>query len=214
MIFVQRRPEPRDFDQRVRQPGRRFLRRFPRPTSGEFSRHDYWRSVVEDLHDAYGEICAYTCHWIARDTGWRTVEHFVPKSVDPTLAYEWRNFRLVCGRMNGRKGAHQDVLDPFEIEDGAFAIQFPSLQVRPALGIASELRDEVERTIDRLRLNDELCILSRLAYVEPYCRGEIGLDYLRRRAPFIHREVVRQGLEAKLIQVMGFSEPSATSASG
>lgn len=36
MIFVERKQEPPDFDQRVRRPGRRFLRNTPRPTSREF----------------------------------------------------------------------------------------------------------------------------------------------------------------------------------
>lgn len=205
MIFVERKQEPPDFDQRVRKPGRRFLRNTPKPTHREFSKHSYWRRVVQDLHDAYDSICAYTCHWIARDTGWGSVEHFVSKSAQPALAYEWNNFRLVCGRMNGRKGSHDDVLDPFEIRELTFVIRFPSLQVGVAGGISDELREATVRTVARLGLNDEVCISSRLAYLRSYCNGETSLDYLRRRAPFIHREIVRQGLETKICEMMRFS---------
>ena len=208
MIFVERKPEPPDFDRRVRRPGRRFLRNTPRPTSREFSGHSYWRSIAGDLHDAYDGVCAYTCHWIARDTGWGSVEHFVPKSAQPALAYEWNNFRLVCGRMNGRKGSHGDVLDPFRIANLTFVIRFPSLQVGAAGGISDELREAAARTIARLRLNDEVCISSRLAYLRSYCDGETSLEYLRRRAPFIHREIVRQGLETKIREMMRFPEPT------
>lgn len=208
MIFVEQKQEPQGFNLHVRKPGQRFLRNTPRPTSREFSKHAYWRFITQDLHDAYDSICAYTCHWIARDTGWASVEHFVPKSAQPALAYEWNNFRLVCGRMNGRKGSHEDVLDPFKIPDLTFMIQFPSLQVRPADGVSGELREAAMRTIDRLRLNDEICISSRLAYVESYCRGETDLNYLRDRAPFIHREIVRQSLETQICEMMQFSKAS------
>ena len=204
MIFVKPAAEPADFDERVRQPGRRFLRSSASP-SREVGERPYWRRAAADLHNAYDGICAYTCHWIALDTGWRSVEHFVPKSIRPALAYEWSNFRLVCGRMNGRKGAHDDVLDPFKIQDPTFVIRFPSLQVGPANGVGDELKTAATRTIDRLKLNDELCISSRLEYVKLYCRKEVGLDYLRSRAPFIHREIVRQRLETRMRDVMRFA---------
>ena len=117
MIYVERQPEPEEFDECVRQPGQEYLKSNPNPTSREFSSHSYWRKISVELHSVYGGICAYTCHWISRDTGWRTVEHFMPKKAHPHLAYEWDNFRLVCGRLNGRKGDHQDVIPTARISD-------------------------------------------------------------------------------------------------
>ena len=62
------------------------------------------------------------------------------------------------------------------------------------------------QTIERLKLNDEICISSRLEYVKLYCRKEVGLDYLRSRAPFIHREIVRQRFETGIRNVMRFAK--------
>ena len=66
---------------------------------------------------------------MAPDTGWKTVEHFKPKDLHPGLAYDWDNYRLVCGLLNSRKRVNETILDPFEIEDGWFLLHFPSLQV-------------------------------------------------------------------------------------
>ena len=209
MILVQEEPEPGDFHDNVRQRGQRFLAKNPRPTSAALSAHPYWRRAAKQLYDAYDGICAYTCHWIAFDTGSRTVEHFVPKSVAPSLAYEWSNFRLVCGRLNSRKREAQDVLDPFALDNGVFCIDFPSVQIRPFTGLSVELETCAWRTIDRLSLNDETCISARLGWIQDYCGGYIEFDYLRRRAPFLHREIRRQSLVApKICEVMGFVRAS------
>lgn len=125
MIHVDENAEPPEFNDRVRRKGRRFLRDYPRPTSKQWRSHSYWREVGPQLHDQYDGICAYSCHWIPYDTGADTVEHFRPKDIYPKQAYEWRNYRLVCATLNGRKGVHEDVLDPFEIQDGWFVIDFP-----------------------------------------------------------------------------------------
>lgn len=208
MIRVEQQPAPADFDATVRQRGRRFLRINPHPTARELSRRPYWQSAKRSLYEAYAGVCAYTCHWISWDTGSHTVEHFVPKSVAPQLAYEWSNFRLVCGRMNGRKGRHQDVLDPFGLDNGVFWLHFPSLQVSPSDDLPRLLKDRAWSTINRLALNDETCCVSRLAYVTEYCTGDVTLDHLRRRAPFLHREITRQRVVApRICRIMGFAPP-------
>ena len=158
------------------------------------------------LHTAYSETCAYSCHRIALLTGFSTVEHFVPIKVDPQKAYEWDNYRLVCGRLNGRKGAHQDVLDPFDLADNVFALDFPSLQVKPGSGLGSQLEDDVWATINRLRLNDdETCVSDRQELVRDYCTCEISFDHLRKEAPFIAHELERQGLVSTIGKMMGYS---------
>ena len=203
MIRVEEQEEPATFAAAVREPGALFLAANPHATSNDLQQHDYWRRAAKGLYDAYDGICAYTCHKIAVDTGWATVEHFVPKSVERHLAYDWSNFRLVCGRMNARKGKHQDVLDPFRLENGVFAIDFPSLQVYPSDGLSDAVEGRAWSTIHRLRLNDDTCIEGRHSYVDPYCRGVYELDYLAEVAPFIHREIVRQHLTAsKICEVM------------
>ena len=128
MIRVEEQKEPATFEARVKEPGALFLGTNPNPTSDDWKAHEYWRRVGRELYEAYDGICAYTCQKIEVVTGSATVDHFVPKSVRSGLAYDWSNFRLVCGRMNGRKGNQQDVLDPFGLENGVFS---PDYSWRP-----------------------------------------------------------------------------------
>jgi len=202
MIRIDRKEEPDHFDDRVRFRGRHFLQNNPNPTPRQWRSHQYWREVGPDLHDAYGGICAYSCHWIPYDTGADTVEHFRPKTIHPREAYEWSNYRLVCATLNGRKGVHEDVLDPFLIQSGWFVIDFPSMLVKPDKDLASDSRQRVQASIDRLGLNDEgTCLKSRVRWLSDYCSNDISLDYFRRHAPFIVAELERQNLVANIREV-------------
>jgi hypothetical protein len=202
MIHVDQREEPENFNDRVRVRGRGFLQRTPNPTSMQWRSHQYWREVGSELHDAYGGICAYSCHWIPYDTGADTVEHFRPKAIYRNEAYEWSNYRLVCATLNGRKGVHEDVLDPFLIQDGWFVIDFPSMLVKPDSELAPVNRQSVQATIDRLGLNDEgTCLKSRVKWLSDYCSNDISLDYFRRHAPFIVAELERQNLVEDIREV-------------
>lgn len=219
MIRVKPQPEPAEFEALVRQPGRAFLEKVPKPDSKQFSRHRYWSEISRELFDAYDAICAYSCHWIPGDTGFKTVEHFRPKSKYPNHAYEWSNYRLVCGLLNGRKREHEDVLDPFKIEDGWFVLDFPSLLIKPAKGLEAGVRAQVIATRDRLKLNiDENCVEARRHWIEEYCRPENrDFGFLRRNAPFIAREIERQKLADKLPEIMAFdfsSDAQETQARG
>lgn len=193
MIPVRRQLEPADFSRRVREPGTAFLRRASHPTT--WKNREYWRHILPDLHGAYGGICAYSAHWIPLDTGTATVDHFIPRSVRPDLAYEWTNYRLSSLLMNARKGYHQDVLDPFELQPDWFVLDFPSLQIKPNPALPASDARRVMDTIERLKLNDETCVGSRYRYVRDFCDGLIDFAYLRRDAPFIAYELQRQGLQ-------------------
>lgn len=203
MIHVEPQPKPKDFEQKVGRPGRRFLRTPMVANRRDFSKHRYWRRALGQLHSSYGGICAYTCHWIPRDTGFETVEHFKSKEDFPNLAYTWSNYRLVCGKLNGRKGRHKDVLDPFLIKDGWFALDFPSLQVVPGAELTKSQRAKVEQTIARLKLNDDdTCVEARFHWVMQYRNGLIAWQALQRDAPFIAAELERQGLKDSIATVM------------
>ena len=52
----------------------------------------------------------------------------------------------------------------------------------------------MQATIDRLKLNDRDCLTVREDYATDYFQGDISLGYLRRRAPFLAREIERQGM--------------------
>lgn len=203
MIHVTRQPEPNDFDVLVRRPGAKFLRACPRPTSKQFVSHSYWRQILPQLHSAYHGICAYSCHWIPFDTGFDTVEHFISKKRHPNQAYEWNNYRLVCGTLNGRKREFTDVIDPFLVNNGDFQIKFPSMLVKASKNIHASVQKQVEDSIVRLGLNDEgTCLKSRLHWVSEYCANHITFDHLKRHAPFIAFELERQGIVDQVKQMV------------
>ena len=126
MMKLTRTDEPTtpDFDALVRKPGEAFLLTNPTPKHNEWKHHDYWRRIAPTLRTRYNGICAYSCYFIHEVTGDDTIEHFRPKTPNPTLAYEWTNYRYVCGKLNTWKRTDESVLDPFEIEDGWFFIEF------------------------------------------------------------------------------------------
>jgi hypothetical protein len=104
--------------------------------------------------------------------------------------------------MNARKGVFEDVLDPFEVEDGWFTLELSSLEVLPNPDLAAPLREAVERTIDRLRLNDAQCIKARAEHYDAYLENSrdplsgISFRQLRRWNPFVAKELLRQGVVA------------------
>ena len=86
---------------------------------------------------------------------------------------------LGCLLMNARKGV-ADVLDPFEIEDGWFALELIEFQVVPGQGLPADVRARVVDTINTLRLSHGVCCEARAEYAHAYWEGDIRLSYLRR----------------------------------
>jgi hypothetical protein len=213
LIRVKPAPEPASFDAKVRRPGMSAIaelvgepplirRRGRRRTKVAERREDLkgehfpplWTEALDDLCEAYRRLCAYTSLYIHRVTGARSVDHMIPKSQAWDRAYEWSNYRLACTLMNARKNDAQTVLDPFEIEDDWFGLEFVAYQLVVREGLAPEIEGRIEDTIRRMGLNDEECRKAREEYVEAYLSRGIELDQLERWAPFIARELRRQGL--------------------
>ena len=212
MIPVTPAPEPAAFDGKVRQPGLRAIAELageqptpPRIAGQPYapvaaSRDEipadkfppYWREMLDDLMDSYHRICAYLCLYIPRGTGAPSVDHAVAKSKRWDRVYEWSNYRLACSQMNARKGVAADVLDPFDIGEGWFALELVEFQVLPGDGLSDEVTREVANTIERLRLNDHEFCKARAKYAEDYRNRKILFDYLKRHAPFVARELQRQ----------------------
>ena len=199
MIRVVPAPEPGNFDTKVRQPGLGAFERLANRKYGgdreavpgsEFP--DHWRKCLDDLLESYARICSYLCLYIPRGTGARSVDHMVAKSEAWSQAYEWSNYRLACSLMNSRKGAATTVLDPFDIEDGWFVLELVEFQVLPGGGLDEVVAEAVHATIDRLRLNDDECRGAREEYAVAYWYEGLPLDYLKRHAPFVARELRRQ----------------------
>ncbi len=203
--------EPADFDELVRQPGldaiaelvgeesrrRRSGRKRQRVARNrtELKPEDFppiWPEATDDLLDAYHRICAYACLYIERITGSATVDHWAPKALTYDKVYEWTNYRLACSLMNSRKRAFGDVMDPFEVEDGFFALDLITLEAIPGPRAGAQL-PLVEATIERLGLNRSDYSEALGDYFHDYMDGNISLQHLERRAPFLAKELRRQG---------------------
>lgn len=194
MIPVQSQSEPENFSERVRAPGTQFLARVPNPTTKQWEANAYWQKVLPDMRKAYKSICAYCAHWIPYSTGNHSIDHFIPKTQDARLAYEWSNFRYVAARFNSRKRT-RSVLDPFHLLPNWFIIDFTSLFVRPNPDLLPDEKQAVLQTIKFLKLNeDDNLVSEREAWLMDYRDGHISFDHLKKRAPFIAYELERQGL--------------------
>ena len=198
VIPVTPAPEPETFDTLARQPGQQAIHELARESPG--SRDDipasefppYWRRVLGELLVSYNRICSYLCLYIPQGTGAPSTDHMVAKSMRWDQVYEWSNYRLACSLMNARKGV-ASVLDPFEIEEGWFALELVDFQVVPGEGLSADVAGAVSETIERLRLSDRTCCDARAEYAEAYWAEDVSLDYLARHAPFVARELRRHG---------------------
>lgn len=219
MIHVNPAPEPKDFDQNVRRLGLRAIAEMvgeklgvarsgrPREKIAE-KREDipadafpcYWTKAIPDMMKAYNEICAYSCFRIHPVTGCPTVDHMIPKSSSWAEVYEWCNYRLASHSMNSTKRAFKDVLDPFDVDDGWFVLELTGFQVKPSddllksndpakKAIASKIQD----TIKRLGLSESSQCEARAERAEQYWRTKIDLPTLEKEAPFVAKELRRQG---------------------
>lgn len=190
MIPVQPSPEPSDFHTRVRVPGQAFLAKVPNPTKKYWRQNDYWRAVAGDMRVAYNGVCAYTGMFIPRGS---SIDHFKPKSKYPALAYEWNNYRLALAKINVNKADSEGLVDPFVVPHGWFVLDFPSCMVKPGNGLALLDRDTVLHTISVLQLNADDLANLRVATILELIRGNMTLEQLTKRYPFLAAEVVRQG---------------------
>lgn len=195
MIPVRKKPEYPAFDVEVRQPGMRFLRGNPSPSSRDFKRHNYWRHARHELLRAYLR-CAYTSlRFIGAGV---SVDHFLPKAKYPKLAYDWDNYRLARPTLNQRKADSEDVLDPFVVCRSWFSLDFPSCLIHPGDNLRGTRRKDVKATISVLRLNSSDLTDERSRWLVDVATNRISFHYLRRQYPFLASEVERQGIRGHL----------------
>ncbi len=206
MIQVIEKDEPSYFDKLVRKRGAKYLSRRSNqsiaPTDKEYKNHAYWTkrwsNTLEDLGEAYDNICAYCCEKIHPLTGNKQVDHFKPKSQVPyhLLAYEWSNYRFAAGQLNNWKDDNE-VLDPFQIQDGWFVMLFPSLQVEPADADVLPphvTQEQIQNTINVLHFNiSPIFYKVRRDHLIVYCLSN-DFAYLLKNSPFVAKELIRQGL--------------------
>jgi len=198
MIPVTLQPEPINFDKNVRQKGLADLAKKgisltgPVPPKTKITPH--WRACLDDLYRSYDGCCAYLGVSFERTTGAGSVDHFIAKSQLAGKAYEWDNYRLACSVMNSRKRAFDDVLDPFSIGPGWFHLELFSGRVFPNPSLTTPIKQEVQATIDRLKLDDPGNREMRARHFLEYISHEYTDSFLERRSPFVWYEAHRQGL--------------------
>ena len=209
LIPVAPADEPTDFDLRVRQPGAAFLHTIPYPTAKAWRSHEYWRRSLSDLYVAYKGICSYSGSWTKANVSGvsslqdSSVDHFIPKSTTPALAYQWSNFRLSRSRLNNRKADYNDVLDPFTLPGRWFILDFRSFLISPNQALTDGEKRKVQKTIDRLRLNkDNDYVQERVDVIREYCLGKSTLAKIADFWPFIASEMKAQDFDTVFLPSM------------
>ena len=150
-----------------------------------------WTRSLDDLMDAYAEVCAYTCFRIHPVTGARSVDHFFPKSESWDQVYEWNNYRLCCSPINSKKGEHLDVLDPFTIQPNWFVLELVGFQVLAKESLDTVTKARVKATIERLNL--DAFNKRRENDAEDYWNHDVSYKVLCRDSPFVAYELKRLG---------------------
>jgi hypothetical protein len=209
MIPVKCAPEPRSFDNRVRQRGLsaidELVGRDPRLEHPGRRREKvatleadippgafppFWRDALDDMLTSYQRRCAFLAHYLEHATGNPSVDHMLPKSRSWERVYEWSNYRLCAGLINARKRDLTGIIDPFSCKPGWFALEFVGFQVIRGPRAPTSRGAELDATIELLNIPE--CRRAREEYVDNYKRGHIRLPFLEQRAPFIAHELRRQ----------------------
>ncbi|GHV88044.1 hypothetical protein AGMMS50267_04040 [Spirochaetia bacterium] len=198
MIPVVLRPEPQDFDVKVRQPGLAWLAKNginpngPPPKAGDLP--PYWQNYTEQIWNVYGGVCAYLALYFPFVLGAASTDHFIAKSQHAGKAYEWSNYRLSCLGANRKKWAYDDVLDPMKLAPDTFFLDLANGAIFPNPSLAVAQKDAAKDTIDRLELDSPNNRRWRAGHYTDYIQGHCDLDYIKRHSPFVHYEIIRQKL--------------------
>jgi hypothetical protein len=191
LIPITPQPEPADFENKVRRNGNKWLAENPGKTEGM---PKLWSNAKENLYESYSRTCAYTAMHLPMVYS-SSLDHFLPKSLHPHLAYEWSNFRLALPRINSNKGDAVDVIDPFLIQCGWFEIDFPSCLIHPSSSAPIEIIPALATTIIRLKLNDDdKLVQDRCDKVMLLVEQHINFSFLEKMYPFLAFEINRQGI--------------------
>ncbi len=179
MIRVARVAAPTEFRLRCRTPGEAWLAANPdakRP-------RDYWSQFKPHLADGFSNRCGYSAMY--EPVG--SVDHFKSWDNHPELAYDWTNFRYAAEWMNkSKQTADEDVLDPYEVQEGWFEITLPDLQLRVTDRVPAARRARATYTLTRLHLrDDERVIRQRRQWYEMFQTGKLSIDGLALVAPLI-----------------------------
>jgi len=185
VIRVAPAPEPNGFHERVRLVGRAWL------AKGRASAlPSYWRRAALPLRAAFQGRCGYTAMWLSAPG---TADHFISRSEDRTLAYEWSNLRYAASWINCSKSALRadQVLDPFDVGDDWFDLELPQCELFVTDRCPPESRERA--MLGRLKLGrGEDVVAYRREWYAMYLEGDLVLEGLERKAPLIARAVRKE----------------------
>ena len=125
--------------------------------------------------------------WIADGA----VDHFLSRKHHRHLAYSWDNYRYIAGTVNSSKKALDDqVLDPFEIQDGWFEVLLPSMQLVTTPALPAGLAAKAAFTLKKLHLQNGAKVRRcRLKWYEAYKAGHLSMAGLEDFAPLVATSV-------------------------
>lgn len=181
MIPVKPAPEPSTFNKKVREPGRDFLKNLGITKQGDvadnipWDKARFWAKCSKELDSAYNYICCYVGMRINNSSNRfesHSVEHFIPKSINPWLAYEWDNYRLACRKANSDRDK-KPVIDPFLVGPDDFRLDLFTQKLFPNPILSKQKQQEVKDTIDNIDLNCDYWVKNRQNY---YCEY-LNLDF-------------------------------------
>jgi hypothetical protein len=201
MIPITLPAPPAHYQTSVRQPGLTFLAATPNPTPKEWNKHRYWQNIHEDLYKWHRGVCVYSASWTPhprhRRVDHTSIDHFVPKSKNRPLAYEWTNFRMVRSKLNNRKDSFEDVLDPCTLQPGWFRLNFTTFFLEPNATLPARDQRQVVTTIQRLLLNgDPAYVNERARVIYRYSADKMTFADVQRLYPFIAVEMQAQDFDA------------------
>lgn len=185
--------EPEFFDADVRQKGLRYLANNPDAKASMLPRH--WQGEpLAYLRAHFSNICNYSCFYIDPGTSDGTVDHFIPKTLNKQLAYEWSNYRFASIKTNRSKDDHIGVCDPAQIGHDWFQLDFTTMMIQVGEPPADAF-ELVTTTISTsgIDLNHEDLRKTRETVWELFSKGHVAAVFLERYYPFIYSEALRQG---------------------
>lgn len=184
--------EPANFDSEVRTPGNEWLLNNPAPTNKKLP--GYWRVFSDELRNGFNALCGYSCMHVFSDG---EVDHYISVKNNRNLAFEWSNYRYSYGWANNfKKNFDNKILDPFEVGDGWFEVQIPSLQLIMTDKIPIEHRARAEFTIEKLQLrHGKVAIRMRRELYDSYKNGSLALSQLEQWAPLLADAVKKHGIK-------------------
>ena len=131
-----------------------------------------------------------------------SVDHFIPKSFDSQMAYEWTNYRLCRERLNMKKSNCIEVMDPFYVKNEWFIIDFSTFLIRPSSHVTPIVKQRVNSTLNLLGLNDNDYVQERVEIIADYSCEFLTFDFVRSKYPFIANEIIRQNFDHKFKQTI------------